>query len=236
MRCVILAGGLGTRLKPYTTIIPKPLMPVGDYSILEVILRQLQGCGVTHVTLSVGYLSELIMAYCGDGRKYGLHIDYIAETKPLGTGGVVGLMADIDKPFLLMNGDLLTTINYLELFKSHLDSGCLATLAVFQREIKTEFGVINFDDNYRLVSYDEKPIIKQMVSTGMYVLSPDVQKYVSANSRIDMPDLLKILIKDGYSVNCYAFDGYWLDIGRHDDYDLAVQEFMSKKSLFMKDC
>jgi len=234
MHCVILAGGLGTRLKPYTTVIPKPLMPIGEYSILEVILRQLKSYGVSCVTLSVGYLSELIMAYCGDGEKFGLKINYIVESEPLGTGGVIGLMKDIKEPFLLMNGDLLTTIDYGKLFNAHTQSNCPATLAVFKREIKTEFGVISMDDNGLLKSYDEKPVITQLVSTGIYVLKPEVKKYTRENIKIDMPDLLKALIGDGKPVNTFAFDGYWLDIGRHDDYDVAVREFMEKKQYFLK--
>jgi NDP-mannose synthase len=235
MHCVILAGGLGTRLKPYTTVIPKPLMPVGDYSILEVILRQLKLYGITRVTLSVGYLSELIMAYCGDGEKFGLEIQYIREEKPLGTGGVIGLMQDVAEPFLLMNGDLLTSIDYSALYESHLKSDCPATLAIFKREIKTEFGVISVDTNGHLLSYDEKPIIKQQVSTGIYVLNPEVKNFVQTNQRMDMPDLLKTLVSSGKQVNTYAFDGYWLDIGRHDDYDVAVREFNEKKNYFLRD-
>jgi NDP-sugar pyrophosphorylase family protein len=235
MNCVILAGGLGTRLKPYTTVIPKPLMPIGEYSILEVILRQLKSYGTTKVTLSVGYLSELIMAYCGDGKRFGLEIKYILEDSPLGTGGVIGLMQRVDGPFMLMNGDLLTSIDFSALYDQHLKSNCPATLAVFQREIKTEFGVISVDNNGHLASYDEKPIIKQLVSTGIYVLNPEVKSYVQANQRLDMPDLLKLLISNGKQVNTYTFDGYWLDIGRHDDYDIAVQEFADNKKFFLKD-
>jgi NDP-sugar pyrophosphorylase family protein len=236
MHCVILAGGLGTRLKPYTTIIPKPLMPVGEYSILEVILRQLKSYGVTKVTLSVGYLSEIIMAYCGDGKRFGLKINYILEDKPLGTGGVIGLMQEVEEPFLLMNGDLLTSIDYSALYRSHLTSNCPATLAVFQREIKTEFGVVSVDKNDQLVSYEEKPIIKQLVSTGIYVLSPEVKNHVQANQRMDMPELLNKLINGRMQVNTYTFEGYWLDIGRHDDYDVAVKEFSEKKKFFLKNC
>jgi NDP-sugar pyrophosphorylase family protein len=211
-------------------------MPVGEYSILEVILRQLKSYGITKVTLSVGYLSELIMAYCGDGKKFGLEIKYILEDKPLGTGGVIGLMQRVEEPFLLMNGDLLTSIDYSALYEAHLKSNCPATLAVFQREIKTEFGVISVDKSGQLRSYDEKPIIKQLVSTGIYVLSPEVKNYVQTNQRMDMPDLLKMLISLGKNVNTYTFDGYWLDIGRHDDYDTAVQEFTDRKKFFLKDC
>jgi NDP-sugar pyrophosphorylase family protein len=234
MHCVILAGGVGTRLKPYTTVIPKPLMPIGEYSILEIILRQLKYAGVTRITLSVGYLAELIMAYCGNGKKFGIEIEYIKEDKPLGTGGVIGLMENIQEQFILMNGDLLTSIDFKDLYSYHTKRKCFATVAIFEREIKTEFGVVTIDKDGYLSKYDEKPVIKQLVSTGIYALSPEVKNFISANQRIDMPELLKLLLDAGQKVDTYEFQGDWLDIGRHADYDMAVAEFNNKKEFFLK--
>ena len=232
MRAVILAGGKGTRLAPYTTVFPKPLMPIGEMPILEIVLRQLAHHGIQDITLAVGYLAELLMAYCGDGSKFGLRLDYSREELPLGTAGPISLIEDIQETFLVMNGDLLTTIDYSAMWKYHEDRGAIATLASYRREVKIDLGVIESEEGW-VKDYIEKPTYHYAVSTGIYIFNPEVLKYVERGMRLDLPELILRLIHAGEKVNIYNFDGYWLDIGRHDDYDSAVQEFSVHRNEFL---
>jgi NDP-mannose synthase len=234
MKAIILAGGKGTRLAPYTTVLPKPLMPIGDMSILEVVLRQLAHYGFDEVTLAVGYLAELLMAYCGDGSKFGLHISYSREEKPLGTAGPIGLVHDLNESFLVMNGDLLTTIDYSALMQSHRERGAIATLAAYRREVKIDLGVVQSQDNW-VTDYIEKPTYHFSVSTGIYIFEPFIQEYIVPGERLDLPDLVLKLIKNQKKVNLYPFGGYWLDIGRHDDYETAMQQFDANRKAFLPD-
>jgi NDP-sugar pyrophosphorylase family protein len=233
MRAVILAGGKGTRLAPYTTVLPKPLMPVGDMSILEVVLRQMARYNFKDVTLAVGYLAELLMAYCGDGSKFGVRIDYSREEQPLGTAGPIALVPNLDETFLVMNGDLLTTLDYGEMYRHHKKRGAIATLAAYQREVKIDLGVIDIDTDNWVKDYIEKPTYKYSVSTGVYIFEPQVLDYVALNQRLDLPELMLRLKSQGHAINVYRFDGYWLDIGRHDDYELAMQEFDTHRLAFL---
>lgn len=232
MRAVILAGGKGTRLAPYTTVFPKPLMPIGEMPILEIVLRQLAHHGIQDITLAVGYLAELLMAYCGDGSKFGLRLDYSREELPLGTAGPISLIEDIQETFLVMNGDLLTTIDYSAMWKYHEERGAIATLASYRREVKIDLGVIESEEGW-VKDYIEKPTYHYAVSTGIYIFNPEVLKYVERGKRLDLPELILRLIHAGEKVNIYNFDGYWLDIGRHDDYDSAVQEFSAHRNEFL---
>jgi NDP-sugar pyrophosphorylase family protein len=234
MKAIILAGGKGTRLAPYTTVLPKPLMPIGDMSILEVVLRQLAHYRFDDVTLAVGYLAELLMAYCGDGSKFGLHISYSHEEKPLGTAGPIGLVQNLNESFLVMNGDLLTNINYSALMQSHLERGAIATLAAYRREVKIDLGVVHSQDNW-VTDYVEKPTYHFSVSTGIYIFEPSILGYIPSGERLDLPNLVLNLIKDQKRVNLYPFDGYWLDIGRHDDYETAMQQFDANRKAFLPD-
>ncbi len=233
MKAVILAGGKGTRLAPYTTVLPKPLMPIGDMPILEVVLRQLAHYGFTDVTLAVGYLAELLAAYCGDGSKFGLHIGYSHEEHPLGTAGPIALVPDLQETFLVMNGDLLTTIDYGAMFRYHQERGAIATLATYQCEVKIDLGVIDVDEDNWVKDYIEKPTYKYSVSTGVYIFEPQVLEYIVPNQRLDLPELMLRLKSREHSVNVFRFDGYWLDIGRHDDYEKAMDEFAAHRDLFL---
>jgi NDP-sugar pyrophosphorylase family protein len=232
MRAVILAGGKGTRLAPYTTVFPKPLMPIGEMPILEIVLRQLAHHGIQDVTLAVGYLAELLMAYCGDGSKFGVKLDYSREEQPLGTAGPISLIPNLQETFLVMNGDLLTTIDYSAMWKNHKERGAIATLASYRREVKIDLGVIESEDGW-VLDYIEKPTYYYSVSTGIYIFNPEVLKYVEQGQRLDLPELVLRLMRAGEKVNIYNFDGYWLDIGRHDDYDAAVQEFSAHRDEFL---
>jgi len=224
MKAVILAGGKGRRLAPYTTVFPKPLMPIGDIPILEVVVRQLARAGCKEITMAVGYLAELLMAYFGDGAKWGVQIHYSREEQPLGTAGPLSLVSGLDETFLVMNGDLLTTLNYRALWEHHAASGALATLATFQRDVKIDLGVVETDAGW-VRGYIEKPTYHYTVSTGIYVFEPDVLQYIPRQKRMDLPQLVLKLLDTGQNVAAYPLDGLWLDIGRHDDYERATAEF-----------
>ena len=235
MRAIILAGGKGTRLAPYTTILPKPLMPVGDMPILEIVIRQLQQHGFNDLTLAVGYLAELLMAYCGDGSKFGVKLDYSREEQPLGTAGPIALVPNLNQTFLVMNGDLLTTIDYSAMLKYHRERGALATVACYQRDVKIDLGVIETDAGGWVSNYIEKPTYHYSVSMGIYIFEPAILEYIKPNQHLDLPELVLALMKGGQRVNTYHFDGYWLDIGRHDDYERAIEEFAAHRQEFISD-
>lgn len=225
MRAVILAGGHGRRLRPYTTVLPKPLMPVGDQTILEIVVRQLQKSGFRHLTFAVGYLAGLIQAYFGDGERFGVAIDYSMEDEPLGTAGPIGLVESLDDSFLVMNGDILTTLDYAALMQNHRDTGAMVTVAVFQKAVPISLGVLELDETDCVTGYTEKPTLHYPVSTGIYCFRPDVLRYIERGVRLDLPDLIRALVAAKETVKAFRFDGHWLDIGRPEDYEIALEEF-----------
>ncbi|OGP75033.1 MAG: nucleoside-diphosphate-sugar pyrophosphorylase [Deltaproteobacteria bacterium RBG_16_49_23] len=237
MKAVILAGGKGTRLRPYTTVIPKPLLPVGNYPILEIILKQLRGFGVHEVVLAVGHMAQLFQAFFQDGQRYGLKIRYSLETKSLGTAGPLSLLMDeMKEDFLVMNGDLLTTLNFRRMFEYHCHQGAAATIGLYQREVKIDFGVVETNHDNRLSKYTEKPVFKFSVSMGVNVLNPKVVRpYLIPGRFLDLPDLMVHLRDDGYPVYCYSEPCFWLDIGREDDYQKANEIFESHMNEFISD-
>jgi NDP-sugar pyrophosphorylase family protein len=228
-RAVVLAGGLGTRLRPYTTVLPKPLMPVGDRPVLDIVVRQLHHHGFEHVTIATGYLAELIEAYFGDGNGYGVHIDYFREHEPLGTVGALALIDGLDHDFLVLNGDVLTDIDFAAFLERHSKSDATATIATQLREVQISLGVLRFEhgdgDGTRVTDYVEKPIIANEVSMGIYCFSPSVLDHIERGERLDFPDLILRLIRQGQIVRAWRSEDYWLDIGRHDDYEQAMDEF-----------
>lgn len=225
IQAVILAGGKGTRLKPYTIVFPKPLMPINDKPILEIVIQQLQSRGFNEIIMAVGHLSELIMAFFGDGSKFGIKIKYSKEDSPLGTVGGLGLMKEqLNDTFLMMNGDVLTTLDFSDLINYHKKSGAISTIALNKRNIHIDFGVVESDNNSRIIKYTEKPKIDYMVSMGVYVFDKRVLDYIEQNCYLDFPDLIKKLIAKGEIVKGYPYDGYWLDIGRPDDYVRAIND------------
>lgn len=233
MRAVILAGGKGARLAPYTTVLPKPLMPIGEMPILEIVIRQLERHGFNDLTLAVGYLAELLMAYCGDGSRFNVKLGYSREEQPLGTAGPIALVPDLHDTFLVMNGDLLTTIDYSAMLKYHRERNALATIACFQRDVKIDLGVIEVGEDNWVANYIEKPTYHYSVSMGIYLFEPEILKYVAPYQHLDLPELVMKLMKDGQRVNVFNFDGYWLDIGRHDDYERAIEEFSAHRADFL---
>lgn len=225
MKTVILAGGKGTRLRPYTTVFPKPLMPINDKPILEIIIRQLRSHGFEEVIISVGHLAELIIAFFNDGSKYGINIEYVREDKPLGTAGPLSLMKDrLNETFLMMNGDVLTTLDYSIFMNHHIASRAVATIALNKRPMKIDFGVPQVETDGRIVGYIEKPEIDYLVSMGVYAFEPEVLKYITPHDYLDFPDLIKRLISNGETVKAYVYDGHWLDIGRPEDYEQASRD------------
>ena len=238
MKAVILAGGKGTRLKPYTTVFPKPLMPIGDKPILEIVIGQLKSHGFDEAIITVGHLAELIMTFFGDGSKVGVKIKYSREDKPLGTAGGLGLIKqELNETFLMMNGDVLTTLDFSDLVNYHKRNGAIATIGLKKRDVKIDFGVVEIDESNNIVGYDEKPEFEYLVSMGVYLFEPTVLKYIRQNEYLDFPDLIKKLISNGETVKGYIYDGYWLDIGRPDDYERAnmeIEEIYDKLDLEVK--
>jgi NDP-sugar pyrophosphorylase family protein len=236
-RAVILAGGLGTRLRPSTAVIPKPLMPVGEQPILEIVLRQLRRHGFERITIATGHLAHLIEAFFGDGSDYGLKIDYYREPEPLGTVGALAMVEELDQqPFLVMNGDVLTDLDYRELLRRHEKSAATATIAVTRRVVQIALGVLRLQDgSERVTGYTEKPSIDYEASMGVYCLSPAAVDHIDAGERLDFPDLILRLIAAGAVVNAWRPEAYWLDIGQHDDYQQAMEEFARMRPRLLPD-
>ena len=233
MKAVVLAGGKGTRLEPYTTILPKPLMPIGDMPILEVLLRQMKQAGINHVVLTVGHLASLLRAYFGNGEQLGLHIHYSYEQVPLGTAGPLAQVKGLDNTFLVTNGDVLTTLDLKKLIAFHKDKGGIATIAAHRRQVRIDLGVIQWDGDDRVSGYIEKPTNEYTVSMGIYVFEPRILEYIPVGEYLDFPDLILKLIANGEMVSGYVFDGYWMDLGRPDDYALANQDFANMRKQFL---
>lgn len=232
-RAIILAGGKGTRLRPYTVVLPKPLMPVGEYPILEVVIRQLVYHGFNHITLAVNHQAELIKAFFGNGTKWGVKIDYSLETEPLGTMGPLRLIKDLPNHFLVMNGDILTNLDYAEFYNQHIEGGQLFTISSFVRSNKIDYGVLESDDKGNLVGFIEKPINHYQVSMGIYMLSKSVTEFIPDGKLYGFDSLMLDLLKANKKVISKKFEGYWLDIGRPDDYLQAIEEFGDMKSKFI---
>jgi NDP-mannose synthase len=224
-RAVILAGGRGSRLAPYTTVLPKPLLPVGDRAILDVVVRQLHRTGFDDLTIAVGHLAHLIAAVFGDGSGHDVRIAYHEERSPRGTAGPLASIDGLDETFLMLNGDVLTTLDFRDLYDAHQAAGNALTIATHRREVFIDYGVLHTNADHRLTAYEEKPTLSYTVSMGVYALEPSVRAYVPSDRPFDLPDLVHALLAAGEPVGSFPYDGYWLDIGRHDDYEQAIAEF-----------
>jgi NDP-sugar pyrophosphorylase family protein len=230
MKAVILAGGKGTRLAPYTTVFPKPLVPIGDRPILEIIVRQLVAQGFGDIVLSVGHLGELIEAYFQNGHKDlpGLRLSYNRESSPLGTAGPLAFIPGLDESFLVMNGDVLTTLDYGSLAEFHRESRASLTVAMHRKEVRVDLGVLETNEFSEVIAYREKPVYSFEVSMGVYVYDPRVLQYIRKGEYLDFPDLVRCLLENGERVVGYHSQDYWLDIGRREDYELAQQEYQER--------
>ncbi len=221
---VILAGGKGSRLRPYTIVLPKPLMPIGDYPILEVIVRQLVVQGFTHITLAVNHQAELIKAFFGDGSKWGISIEYSLEDQPLGTMGPLKLINNLPDHFLVMNGDILTDIVFAEFFERHVQSGAIYTISSHLREEMIDYGVLQTSNGF-LTGFKEKPKNTYEVSMGIYMLSKKILEFIPNNTPYGFDQLMLALLAKNEPVAVNTFTGLWLDIGRPDDYVEAIEQF-----------
>lgn len=232
-RAVILAGGKGLRLRPYTTVIPKPLMPIGEYPILEIIIRQLAAQNFRHITLAVNHQAEVIQAFFGNGQKWDVHIDYSIEDKPLSTMGPLRLIENLPEDFLVMNGDILTDLDYTNFFASHVNNQNLFTISSYRREHTIDYGVLDSDDNLRLKGFSEKPRTAYNVSMGIYMLNRAILEYIPKAREFGFDELMLKLLHANIPVHINPYHGYWLDIGRPDDYMIAIEEFDKKRALFL---
>lgn len=233
MRAAILAGGRGTRLAPYTTVLPKPLIPVGDRPILELILHQLQRSGFDRVDLCVGHLGELIQAYFDQSHALpaDLGLNYNFEDGPLGTAGAIRSLDELTGPTLVMNGDILTTLDYARLIDFHVENDATLTIASHRKDVKIDLGVME-GDGAEVSGYVEKPVLHYEVSMGIYVYSPAAVAHIPEGQRFDLPDLVLALIAAGEPVCKYRFAGPWYDIGTAGELQNATAAFMEDPRRF----
>lgn len=228
-----MAGGRGSRLAPYTTVLPKPLMPLDDRPILGVVLEQLVNAGVTGVTISVGHLAGLIESWIGHQSHVDIPIGFVYEDEPLGTAGA---LANVDLPdgtFLAMNGDILTTLDFAALAAQQVGSTALATMATNVRTVDVQYGVVHTDGRGRIERLEEKPQLSYTVSMGVYAMSPELVALIDKGERIDFPDLLLRAIEAGHEVATFPFDGYWRDIGNREDYEQAIADFAADRERYL---
>lgn len=232
MRAAILAGGRGTRLRPYTTVLPKPLVPVGERPILEIILRQLAARGFREVDLCVGHLGELIQAYLSEGpaTPAGLEVRYHWEDEPRGTAGALRALEPPDGPLLVMNGDILTTLDYAELMRFHAAGEAALTIATHLTDVSLALGVVE-SESERVTGYVEKPTLHYEVSMGIYVYSPGALASLP-DRHFDFPDLVLALVEAGETVLAHRFDGPWFDIGTPGEHERAVSAYEAEPELF----
>lgn len=225
MRVVILAGGIGSRLRPYTLSLPKPLLPIGERPILEIIVRQLASHGFTDITLAVNHQADLFRAFFGDGSKWGLNITYSLEREALGTMGPLRLIDDLPEHFLVMNGDVLTDLDYGAAFRAHLAGDRLFTIFAAARKQKIDFGVLHLDAASRLTGFEEKPELGYTVSMGIYAASRRILERIPSGQPFGFDHLMLGFLASGDAVDVHQHHGYWLDIGRPDDYERASEEW-----------
>lgn len=234
-RAIILAGGKGTRLRPYTVVLPKPLMPIGEFPILEVIVKQLVRYGFDHITMAVNHQADIIKAFFGDGTKWNIRIDYSLEDKPLGTMGPLRLIENLPENFLVMNGDILTDLDFGAFYNNHVVAGDVFTISSRAREQLIDYGVLDTDREHRLTGFREKPRFEYEVSMGVYMMGLEAVRYIPEGKPYGFDNLMVDLLAVGRDVMVNKFEGYWLDIGRPDDYVQAIDEFASMRSLFLHD-
>jgi NDP-sugar pyrophosphorylase family protein len=223
-RAVILAGGRGTRLRPFTIAIPKPLVPVGDEPVLAIILRQLRAAGFSRVTMAVNHQADLIRAYFGDGSNWGLRVDYSLETMALGTMAPLRLIRDLPENFIVMNGDVLANLDLGAFFDAHCRSGSLFTISACRREQHIDYGVLEVDPDQGLKRIIEKPTIPYLVSMGIYAVNRRTLELIPENTPFGFDQHVQSILEQHHRVDVIEHKGYWLDIGRPDDYERATED------------
>lgn len=228
---VVLAGGKGTRLAPFTNVLPKPLLPVGERPILDLVLTQLAHAGCARVTLAVGHLGHIIEIYCGTGERWGLKLEYLRETTPLGTVGALAHIEDLpEHGFIVMNGDVLSDLSFGSLLEAHARGGAELTIASFRRCVRDELGILEIDADSNVVAYREKPEHEYLVSMGIYAMDRSVVGRIPTDGRMDLPDLVDRLLAERRRVSAHVHRDYWLDLGRPDDYTRANEEFEANRA------
>jgi len=232
MKAVILAGGKGTRLHPYTIVFPKPLVPIGNIPILEIVIKQLKKAGFYDITIAVGHLAELIKSYFGNGKKFGVKLNYSRENKPLGTAAPLALVEGLKDTFLVMNGDILTTLNFEDLIEFHKEHKPIVTIATTIRTVNIDFGIVKANEENEVINYIEKPEMQYLTSMGIYIFEPKILKYIKKGEYLNLPDLIEKLLKNKEKVKNYVSDDYWLDIGRKEDYRKAIDDYSKMKNNF----
>ena len=226
MKVVILAGGQGTRLRPYTHVLPKPLMPVDRYPILEIVIRYLARNGFRDIIICTGYMSEVIESFCGRGERFGVKIDFSREDKPLGTAGSLALLGDkLKSTFMVMNGDILVAMDICAFIKSHREQKALVTMGLKKRRTETKLGVVKLSRSMRVLDYVEKPVHEYMASIGIHLMQPDVLNYMKPGEYLDVPDLIMRLIKCGKKVQGFIINNLWLHLSRPDDFEFANENW-----------
>jgi NDP-mannose synthase len=225
MQAIILAGGKGTRLKPYTTVLPKPLMPIGDCPILEVVVKQLKKNGFKKITMAIGHQHDLFIAFFGNGEKWGIPIDYYVEKEPLGTAAPLRYIPNLEDTFLMMNGDILTDLNFKEFFDLHFKNNADLTIATHERTQDINYGTLEYSVDGMLTKFIEKPSLKFRVSMGIYILSRKAVSLIPEHGHFDFPDLVQKFLVQKMRVYCHPYSGYWMDIGRPDDYEQAIDDY-----------
>jgi dTDP-glucose pyrophosphorylase len=226
LQAVIMAGGFGKRLRPLTEELPKPMLPVGDRPLMERTIERLREAGIKRVQVSTHYMKEKITDYFGDGQDFGVDLNYVTEDEPLGTAGALSLLAESDEPLLVINGDILTRLDFGAMLDFHRQHEADLTLAVRQYEFKVPYGVVE-TDGVNVVGISEKPSVQNFVNAGIYLLNPDVQRCIPLSARYDMPELLTQLIDEGRRVICFPVREYWMDIGKYSDYAQALADVNS---------
>lgn len=227
---LIQAGGKGTRLRPYTTVLPKPLMPIGDLPVIEIVLKQLASHTLTDVKISIGHLGHLLQAVLGDGSEYGVSVDYLAEEEPLGTIGPYRLLPRPEGPVMVMNGDLLTDLDYTAFIDHHRKGGCQLTIGSYCCKVPVSLGVLDIEDGDRITGFREKPTLNYWASMGIYVLEPEVWDLVPPGRQFGFDSLMEQVLAGAIKAGVYRFDGIWLDIGRPEDYAEAAATFESQRT------
>lgn len=228
---VILAGGAGTRLRPFTFVLPKPLMPVDDLPVIDILLRRLRRSGIRKAIITLGHLGVLVRAVCGDGSAWDMEISYSDESQPLGTIGPLHLIKDrLTRTFVVTNGDVITDLDLGALVEHHRSHGGLVTVACYRKRVKIDLGVMDRDDHGLIAAFREKPEQAFWVSMGTYVFEPGILEFVPEGRPFGFDDLMHTLLSRGVPINTFAHEGYWLDIGRVEDYQRAQEEFRSRRS------
>jgi len=224
-KVVLMVGGLGTRLRPLTDNTPKPMLKVGNKPILETIIGNFKKYGFVNIVLCVSYKAEIIEDYFKDGSEFGVNIEYVHENKRMGTAGALSLVREkLNEPFFVMNGDLLTNINFENMMQYHLQNSSVATMGVRDYDFQVPYGVVNVDGT-NILSIEEKPVHKFFVSGGIYILSSDVLGYIPDDEFYDMPTLFEKVIEDKMKSISFPIHEYWLDIGRIEEFEKANDEF-----------